>query len=365
MDFLGILGVPLGYIMWAIFKVIPSYGWALLIFIILTRAVLFPLGIKQQKSTARMAAFQPKLKQLQKQYGKDKNRYQEEMMKLYEQEGISPTAGCLPMVVQMVFLFGIIDVIYKPLQHLLHISTEAISNAVQMMTDAGMAVGSMGQLSIINLVQNGGSDLNFASVFSADELAQIQNFDMNFLGLNLGQLPTQNIWPLIIIPIFAFAAQFGYTLLSMMQQKKNGQNMQGAMKWVMLLMPLLSLYFAFTMPAGVGLYWGLSSLLMILQQLILQKLYPPEKVVLHPDKAMLKNQAKMKARREKMENYQKTMAERGLDAKGRPLAKEVQKPAMDPEAAARERDLAKKRLAEARKRMAEKYGDTPKEDSDK
>lgn len=362
MDIFALIGVPLGYVMWAIFKVIPNYGWALILFIALSRVALFPLGIKQQKSSARMAAFQPKLQKLQKQYGKDKARYQEEMSRLYEQEGISPTAGCLPMVVQMVFLFGIIDVIYKPIQHLLHISTETINSAIQMMTDAGEAVGSMGQLMIINLVQSGSDKFDFSTIFSAEEMASIQAFDLNFLGLNLGQLPSESWWPLVIIPIFAFLSQLGYTLISMAQQKKNGQAMQGGMKWVMLFMPLMSLWFAFSMPAGVGLYWGISSLLMILQQLLLNKLYPPEKVLLHPDKAMSKNQAKMKARREKMEAYQKQMAERGLDVNGKPLPKAEEKPEYTSEEIASEKELAKKRLAEARRRMAEKYGEDYKED---
>lgn len=358
MGFLSFLGTPLGYVMWAIFQVLPSYGWALLIFILVTRLAMFPLGIKQQKSQARMAAFQPKLQQLQKQYGKDKQRYQEEMMKLYEQEGASPTAGCLPMAIQMILLFGIIDVIYNPLKHLLHISAEAITGATTMLTEAGVQLGNMSQLMIIKLIQADPTAYDFAAAFNATELSQIQNFDMSFLGMNLGQIPTEMLWPLILIPIFSFGTQMLYTLLSMKQQKKNGQSMQGAMKWMMLLMPLMSLWFAFTMPAGVGLYWTASNVLMILQQLLLQKLYPPEKVLATPDKKRERNQEKLKAKREKMEVYQQQMAERGLDARGRPLTRET------PEVAEslKEKEANRIRLAEARKRLAEKYGEDYKDD---
>ena len=360
---MGILGTPLGWIMSFIYDyVVHSYGWALILFIILTRVVLYPLGVKQQKSTARMAAFQPKLQQLQKQYAKDKNRYQEEMMKLYEQEGVSPTAGCLPMAVQMIFLFGLIDVIYKPLHHLLHISNDLLDTAAKQVLGTST---SFSQLEIVSKVQSGSTA--FYPILGAENIQRIQDFDMNFLGINLGAIPNQ-VWGwTILIPILSFATQILYTLMSMAQQKKNGQNtMQGPMKWMMIFMPLMSLWFAFTMPAGIGLYWTVSNVLMIFQQLILQKLYPPEKVLAKKDKAAERNKEKMRKRREKLEEYNQTMAERGIETPMAKLKREQAEEAaesaksekkMDREAAQREKELVQKRLAEARKRMAEKYGD--------
>ena len=191
---------------------------------------------------------------------------------------------------------------------------------------------------------------------------------MNFLGLDLGVIPSQ-VWGwVILIPILSFVTQILYTLMSMAQQKKNGQNtMQGPMKWMMLLMPLMSLWFAFTMPAGIGLYWTVSNVLMIFQQLILQKLYPPEKVMAKKDKATERNKEKMRKRREKLEQYNQTMAERGIETPMAKLKREQEEEAaaqsarsekkMDRETAQKEKELVQKRLAEARKRMAEKYGD--------
>lgn len=358
---MGIIGMPLGYIMWFIYDyIVHSYGWALILFIVLTRLVLYPLGVKQQKSTARMAAFQPKLQQLQKQYGKDKNRYQEEMMKLYEQEGISPTAGCLPMVVQMVFLFGIIDVIYKPLQHLLHLPASLLTEAGRLLTQNN---SSFAQLEIIRKIQEGSTV--FYPVLGPENVEKIQQFDMNFLGLNLGVIPNQ-VWGwVILIPIASFLSQILYTLLSMQQQKKNGQTMQGAMKWMMLVMPVMSLWFAFTMPAGIGLYWTVSNVLMIVQQLVLQRMYPPEKVLSKPDRTTERTKEKMKKKRVKMEEYNKLMQERGIETPAQKKPQLPDKPApkkLDQEAVLKEKELAKKRLADARRRMAEKYGDEYKED---
>ena len=116
MQFLGFLGGPLGYVMEFIYKFIVSdYGLSLVLFTIVLRVLMFPLRIKQQKSTAKMSAYQPMILEIQKKYAKDKNKQQEELMKLQEEYGYSPTAGCLPMVLNFVVIFGIIEVVYRPL----------------------------------------------------------------------------------------------------------------------------------------------------------------------------------------------------------------------------------------------------------
>ena len=231
---MGILGTPLGWIMkWIYdflfhFNIAGAYGWALVLFILLTKLLTYPLSVKQQKSTARMAAFQPKLKQLEKQYGKDKNRYQQEMMKLYEEEGINPMNGCLPMMVTFLLLFGIIDVIYNPLKHLLQVPADLIQEATQIL---GRAT-STAQLEIISAIQNGSTA--YDGLFDGSIMEQIQNFDMNFLGFNMGEIPNQVWGLLVIIPIVSFLTQIVSTLVSMKVQEKNGQKMQGGMKWFML-----------------------------------------------------------------------------------------------------------------------------------
>ncbi len=357
---MGILGTPLGWIMkWIYdflfhFNIAGAYGWALVLFILLTKLLTYPLSVKQQKSTARMAAFQPKLKQLEKQYGKDKNRYQQEMMKLYEEEGINPMNGCLPMMVTFLLLFGIIDVIYNPLKHLLQVPADLIQEATQIL---GRAT-STAQLEIISAIQNGSTA--YDGLFDGSIMEQIQNFDMNFLGFNMGEIPNQVWGLLVIIPIVSFLTQIVSTLVSMKVQEKNGQKMQGGMKWFMLAMPLMSLWIAFTLPAGVGFYWIVSNLLMILQTLLLAKLYPPEKVAAMSSKSIEKTRAKMRKKREQMEIYQKRMEEKGMSpvkaaasaAQHTDRGNEHQK----------EKELAKSRLAEARRKMAEKYGDDYKED---
>lgn len=355
MGFLSILGTPLGWIMRVIYDyVVHSYGWALILFIILTKVIILPLSIKQQKSTARMAAFQPKLQKIQKQFAKDKNRLNEETMKLYEEEGINPMSGCLPMAVQMILLFGIIDVIYNPLKHILAIPGDQITKAVEAL---GSAATSAPHLAIISNIQSGSTTFN--NIFTADKLELIQNFDMNFLGINLGSIPSKVWGILILIPVLSFVTQIISTVISMKVQEKNGQKMQGMMKWTMLLMPLMSLWFAFTLPAGVGLYWTVSNVLLIVQTIVLAKLYPPEKVAQMTDKVTERNKAKMKKKREQMETYTKMQQQGVSPAKAAAIAKNSE---LELPENAKEKEIAKRRLAEARKKMAEKYGDDYREE---
>ena len=125
-----ILATPLGYVMEWIYQLIPSYGWALIVFTLLVKLLTFPLSIKQQKSSARMAAYQPMIQEIQKKWANDKTRQNEEMMKFQEESGFSMTAGCLPTIINMLILFGVIYVIYRPMQFMMHISAETIESAI-------------------------------------------------------------------------------------------------------------------------------------------------------------------------------------------------------------------------------------------
>lgn len=348
---MGFLGGPLGWIMKQMYMLINNYGLSLVLFILLTKIVMFPLAIKQQKTTAKTARMQPKMKLIKDKYGKDKVRYQEEIMKLQEKEGVNPAAGCMPMVIQMILLFGIIDVIYKPFKHLFSFSSDVITKAEKIF---GTAKASGVQIKIINAIQ-GGSD-KYNALFDGKDLAEINKFDMSFLGLNLGAEPSANIWSLmIIIPILAALTGFLASLLSMRQQAKYGQVMQGSMKYMMYFMPLISGWFALTFPAGVGLYWIVGNIFTIGQTILLGKIYTPERLSQENEKEVEKNREKMKKRRLKMENYNRMMQEKRGLVPATTTDKGEEK--TDLTANMKEKELAKYRLAEARKRMAEKYGE--------
>lgn len=114
------------------YYVFKNYGVALLVFTFITRLLVFPMNIKQQKSTARMSMLKPKLEQLEKKYGKNKQKLQEEQMALYSEAGVNPMASCLPMLVMMIILFAMIPVIYGPLTYVSNLDKDDVKASNQM-----------------------------------------------------------------------------------------------------------------------------------------------------------------------------------------------------------------------------------------
>ena len=131
MNFFYILSAPLGYVMEWIYKLLPNYGWDIILFTLLINIVKIPLQLSQQKSMAKMSAFQPMIADIQKKYKDKPEKQQEELLKLQQEYGYKPTAGCMPMLVNFLVMFGVIEVVYRPLQRIFHIGADAITAAYQ------------------------------------------------------------------------------------------------------------------------------------------------------------------------------------------------------------------------------------------
>ena len=127
----SLIGTPLGYILYFIYKFICSnVGVAILIFTFIVKAALLPLSIKQQKNSAKSAIFQPKVSEIQKKYKNNQQKMQEELAKLQAQ-GYKPMSGCGSMLLSFLILFGVIDVVYKPLTHIMHMNGDSINAVVE------------------------------------------------------------------------------------------------------------------------------------------------------------------------------------------------------------------------------------------
>lgn len=364
---MGFLGTPMGFIMYWLFSFVNNYGWSLILFVLIFKISLLPLDIKQKISTIRTSAIQPKIQALQKKCGQDKARYQEELMSLYEQEGVSMTAGCMPMMVQMILLFGIIDVVYKPLKHILRIDTTTIDTALDVYKEFTNSKASSELVLINNIKENITPEVR--EVFTPEQLQSIMDFDMIFLGMNLGSAPKEMFsgffsdfsmerLMLICLPLISGLMAFLMSNISMKQQEKAGQVMQQSMKTTLMLMPLMSVYIGYTLPAGVGIYWVISSTFSIVLTLVLGKALKPEKLVNSNSKAAQKNREKMKKRRERMEAYNEMLAEKN----GTPVPKKSSSSADNdsdtPELSSKQlKELNKSVLEQARQKMKEKYDD--------
>ena len=327
MQVLGFLAIIFGPIMEWIYRFIPNYGWALIVFTLLVNLVLLPLRIKQQKSTARMSAFQPKMQEIQKKYAKDKNRQQE--------YGFSMTAGCMPMALNFLFIFGIIEVVYRPLQYILGVSQDVIAQMVEIanstLGESLIATDYRVQSALINLVKSNGEA--FSSVLG-DKLADVQNFQMMFFGIDLGQTPLSS-WPsiAIIIPILSVVTMIIVQVITM---KMSGQEMSGSMKALPWIMSIMFGYIAFTIPTGFSLYYTVSNIASFIQSLIAKRIYDPEKV-----KAQVEAEIEAKRAEKKKKKQVKIKSE-----SGETVMKEVS-----------EAELARIRLARARAIDEERYKD--------
>ena len=355
-----ILGYPLGLIMRLLYNLLHSYGWSLILFTLLIKLVMVPLSIKQQKSSAKIAAIQPQMQEIQKKYknnpekmnqeiqkmyAKNQQKMNEEMQKLYEREKYNPAGGCLPMLITFLVLFGLIDVIYNPMRHILGMSNEVIAQATEILKGLGIAFSQYSpQTAIISSVQ---ANPEAYSAMGADFINAVQSFNLNFLGINLGETPSFGMNVLMLIPILSGVTAFAVSWISM---KINPAAMEGpgagTMKVMMLVSPLMSLYIAFQVPAGVGMYWILSNLFMMGQTLILNKFYNPREMA---EKA--KREAEERREKERLERIEAKKKARSGDAQAQARAKSL-------------KEINRQKLAAARKADAEKYGDVYTDETD-
>lgn len=376
MNFLySILGYPLGWIMWAIYHVVPVYGLALIIFTLMTKAAMIPLMIKQQKAMAKQQAFQPRMTELQNKYKNNKEKLNEEMMKLYEEEGFNPMGSCLPMLIQFPILFGLIDVIYHPLKHILRFSGDFINQAIEISNGlAGAATQANTYVQEINVINAVKAQPDQFMAMGADFVDKVTNLNFNFFGIDLTQTPTMAINLLLIIPILSGITSVMMALQSVRQQKRMmgdkapGGGMTNAMMFVM---PVFSLMIAFQVPAGVGMYWIFTNLFSFFQTKWLNVKYNPKEMA--EKAAAAAEERREEARRQKTEAKAKLResmteaellrleaAEKAKKSKGKKTEEpEVETP-IDEELlqkALSQKEKNRRKLAEARRRDAEKYGE--------
>lgn len=337
MNIIGFLATPFGYVMEFIYNLLQNYGWSIILFTILIRLLMFPLNMKQQKSTARMSAYQPHIQEIQKKFAKDKQRQQEELMKFQQEHGMSMTAGCLPMALNMVAIFSVIQVVYMPLKYILHIKDEVVTAALGI---AGISnVGYTAQSALLDFMNHAGAEkLGEIATAFGDQFEKVASFNMSFLGIDLAKIPSFNgfpniDWALLIFPVLSLVTMVATQIITM---KMSGQEIKGAMKWMPWIMSAFFVYVTFTIPVAFSLYYTISNILMLVQSLILKKIYDPEKI-----KAEIN--AEIEAKKE-AKKKRKTITV--TDENGQEVEKAVT-----------ESELARIRLAKARQMDEEKYKD--------
>ena len=355
---------------------IPNIGLCIILFTIITKALMLPMSIKQQKFSKLNTVMAPELQAIQKKYGNlDKTspkytemlmKQQTEMREVYDKYGTSPMSGCLQLLIQMPILFALYQVIYKipgyvtkvkamytPLMEKL---TSIPGYAEATVTNAEGVVSKFSDLALNNTIslenlQKGGNHvIDLFYNFDPSEWTKFTEFfpnlqadveailpkimDINyFCGMDLATAPSAQLWPGILIPILAGLTQWLSTKMTPTTQNSNDDNstMGSTMKTMNIMMPLMSVFFCFTFSAGIGIYWIASSVVQIITQFIVNKYM--ERVDIN--KMVEKNLEKVNAKR--------------IKAGQKPIKA---KPVMSVKTIEEERELEQKKQEEVRERAS-------------
>ncbi len=249
-----IISVPMGYILNFLSGLVGNnFAAAVFLFTVIANLAMIPLTIKSQKSSVQQMRIRPKLDEIKKRCGDDKQRYTQEMQELYQKENVSMSGGCLPLILRMVFMMGIYYAVVNPLRYICGVPAATIETALKSIEGVKLAR----PIELIPYIEKGMVDAIKPEV--------LDNIDFNFFGINLTQQPhfsldfskAELIW---IIPFLSFAAQMLASIVSLKIQKiqnPDAPNMSG----MMLTMPLISLFIGFGFPGALGFYWACSAII--------------------------------------------------------------------------------------------------------
>ena len=295
-----------GYILNFIYNIVQNYGLAIIIFSILVKLLMIPISVKQQKTMKKSTKIQAKMKELQFKYKNNPEKLNQETMELYKSENMSPFSGCLSAIVQLILLFAVFYLVRSPLTYMKKVDADVISKYTKVIKEYKLSENSAyPEIDVIREIDNIRSLKNNENIDQTEEertdLAEIKEeelenlkINMDFLGLNLAQVPTKSSdWKAYIIPIL-------YVLVSVISMRitnptspktKPVENkeeksltkpeeefdpMAQMNKNMNMMFPVMYLAVALIAPLGLALYWLMNSLLMILERLALNKLLKDE-----------------------------------------------------------------------------------------
>lgn len=224
-----------------------SYGWAIIIFTIAIKLVTLPLTLKQLQSTKATQELQPKLRELQEKYGKDRQKLAEEQTRLYQEAGINPLGGCLPLLIQLPVLWGL----YQALYVLANPSVNELTGAKFFWLP----------------------DLSLPALAAPNQVAPMLD-TIPMVGTSwITTAIAQRAWGVLLayfsLPIFMLVTQLLLQKMSTPAKTAKGGKPDAQtqmMSQMMFLMPIMFAYITLGLPAGLTLYWSISNLLSIIQQ---------------------------------------------------------------------------------------------------
>ena len=277
---MGIILKPFAWLLLLFYNYF-GYGVALMLFALIIKVVLFPVSLKGKKSMIQMNMLSGKMQKLQKQYGKDRERYNLEVQKLYEKEKVNPMGGCVWSLIPMVFLIVLYAIIREPLVYMMNVPSDMIKTVSEI-----TGVANSGAYPQIAMAQA----LNDPAILEAVKAAlgeagkDVFAMDFSFLGMNLTQTPDIAFWKnlswqsvgLVLLPVISALLSFLSMKVSMATNKLNNQvnndTAEKTNRTMMYTMPLISLWIGFTLPAALCVYWIAQSIVMMAQEVLCGRL---------------------------------------------------------------------------------------------
>ena len=285
-----LIAKPFGMLLLWLNNLVGNYGVAIFLFALLVKLIMLPFQIKSKKSMMRMSGLSDKMKELQKKHEGNQQKYQQEVSKLYKEEKVNPMSGCLWTLIPFPILIALYRAIREPLTIMMRVPKE-------MLAEGGAILEKLNELGFVSTMNDAYIQLEQSQFITAhfDEFAGISDkleaINYSFLGLNLGDMPQWNFFTkcdwsdvsswlpalgLFLVPVVSAILSW----LSMKLSQKlsptagagaNADQAAAQMKTMNLMMPLMSLYICFIMPAALGIYWIYQSVLGIIQELIMNK----------------------------------------------------------------------------------------------
>ena len=299
-----------GYVLNFIYGIVKNYGLAIIIFSILVKVLMIPISIKQQRTMKKSQKIQSKMKEIQFKYKNNPEMLNKATQELYKSENMSPFSGCFSAIIQIILLFAVFYLVRSPLTYMKKVDSGVTEKYTKIIKENDLSTNSaypeieiIRELGNIRELKNKTVEEN-AEQQEKTDLSEINDeeldslyINMDFLGLNLAQVPTRSSdWKAYIIPIL-------YVLVSIIslrvvnntnkkaKKEKTEENkdeksltkpeddfdpMEQMNKNMNMMFPVMYLAVALIAPLGLALYWLMNSLLMIAEKLILNKLLKDE-----------------------------------------------------------------------------------------
>lgn len=294
---LDIISTPFGYLMRFLYQLTDSYAFSLLIFALVVKVVLLPLTIHQRKSSVTQARLRPKERAIKKRYAgrtdaEARLQMSQELQAMYKEEHYNVASGCLPLLIQFPIIIALYNIVRDPLTHITRLSADAVNaiqtKALELIKAGSLTVsGATAETTALTQIQMSAAlQANpdaFAGIEGVTADMILPNFDL--FGVNLAETPTLAALSLLILfPLLAGAFQWlsSFIMTKLMpppaastdEQSPEAEAAAKTMKNMNLIMPLMTVFIAFRLPAIMSLYWVYQSILGTVVTFIVYKMMP-------------------------------------------------------------------------------------------